>query len=114
MTTEHLHVPTLTDAHAGIYWHRELPAVDAELKGEHVLEATSGHVQSSLALRDELWDRCYDELMQNTRVRLQQEIARLGAHYAHVLDESIDGRHDTSGDKGLHGRFTDVLYRCSP
>jgi hypothetical protein len=50
--------------------------------------------------------------MQNTRGRLQQEISRLGGDYAHVLDESIDSRHDdASGDKWLHRRFTYVLYR---
>jgi hypothetical protein len=53
--------------------------------------------------------------MQNTRVRLQQEITRLGGHYAHVLDESIDSKHDdATGDKWLHGRFTYMLYRRSP
>jgi hypothetical protein len=105
-------MPTIADERAGIYWHRELPPIDAELMGEHVLEATSGRVQGSLAHRDELWDRCYADLMQNTRDRLQQEIARLGGHYAHVLDESIDTKHDdASGDKWLHGRFTYVLYR---
>jgi hypothetical protein len=57
----------------------------------------------------------YSELMQNTRVRLQQEITRLGGHYAHVLDESIDTKHDdATGDKWLHGRFMYMLYRRSP
>jgi hypothetical protein len=37
-----------------VYWHRELPPVDAEIMGEHVLEAVSERVQGSLALRDEL------------------------------------------------------------
>jgi hypothetical protein len=115
MTAEGIHVSTVTDERGCVYWHRELPPVDAELMGEHVLEATSGRVQGSLAHRDELWDRCYGELMQNTRVRLQQEITRLGGHYAHVLDESIDGkRDDATGDKWLHGRFTYMLYRRSP
>jgi hypothetical protein len=80
--------------------------------GEHVLEATSGRVASTLAHRDELWDRCYEELMLNTGARLEQEIARLGGNYAHVLDESVDSRHDdVTGENWLHGSFTYMLYR---
>lgn len=107
------HVPTISDLdRESVYWHRDLPPLDAEIVGEHVLEATSGRVQGSLAHRDELWDRAYRELMENTHARLKQEISRLGGHYAHVLDESIDSRHDdATGEAWLHGRFTYVLYR---
>jgi hypothetical protein len=80
--------------------------------GEHVLEATSGRVKSSLAHRDELWDQCYRELIWNTEARLAQEVARLGGHYAHVLDESIRSRRDdVAGEAWLQGRFRYVLYR---
>jgi hypothetical protein len=34
----------------------------------------------------------HDNLMAQTRLRLEQEIARLGGHYAHVFDEIIDTR----------------------
>ena len=62
--------------------------------------------------RDELWDRCYQELMANTQARLAQEIARLGGHFAHVHDESIDVRHDDATcEAWLHGRFSYMLYR---
>jgi hypothetical protein len=95
-----------------VYWHRQLPPFDAELLGEHVLEATSARVQGSLAHRDELWDRCYRDLIANSEERFAQEVARLGGHYAHVLDESIHSRHDdVSGEAWLQGRFTYVLYR---
>ena len=95
-----------------VYWHRELPPLDAEIVGEHVLEATSERVQGSLAHRDELWDRCYRDLIENTHARFDQEIRRLGGDYAHVLDESIDSRrNDVTGEAWLHGRFTYVLYR---
>jgi hypothetical protein len=98
-----------------IYWHRELPPVKAEIMGEHVLEATSQRLQGSLAHRDELWDRCYHGLLDNTHERFNQEIRRLGGDYAHVLDESIDSRHDpVTGDAWLHGRFTYMLYRRGP
>ena len=105
-------VPTRPDDGPRVYWHRELPPVHAEIMGEHVLEATSERVQGSLAHRDELWDRCYRELLDNTHERFTQEIRRLGGDYAHVLDESIDSRRDpATGEAWLHGRFTYVLYR---
>ena len=95
-----------------IYWHRELPPLAAEAIGEHTLEATSGRVPGTIAHRDELWDRCQADLMVRTRARLEQEVARLGGHYAHVLDESIETRRDAAtGEAWLHGRFTYMLYR---
>jgi CHAT domain-containing protein len=48
----------------------------------------------------------------HTHHRLEQEITRLGGHYAHVLDEHVDSRRDdASGESWLHGRFIYVLYR---
>jgi hypothetical protein len=39
-------------------------------------------------------------------------VTRLGGHYAHVLDESIDARrNDALGEAWLYGRFTYMLYR---
>ena len=95
-----------------VYWHRELPPLDAEPLGEHVVEATSVRVPGTIAHRDELWDQCEKDLMSQTQTRLADEIARLGGRYAHVLDESIDTRHDDAiGEAWLHGRFTYMLYR---
>jgi hypothetical protein len=95
-----------------VYWHRELPPVAAELIADHAVEATSGRVVGTLSHRDELWQRCYDELMASAHVRLMQEIARLGGHYAHVHDEFIHTRHDdATGEAWLHGRFSYMLYR---
>ena len=95
-----------------VYWHRQLPPFDAEMLGEHVLEATSCRVQGTLAHRDELWDRCYQSLIANTEERFAQEVARLDGHYAHVLDEFIHSRRDdVAGEAWLHGRFTYMLYR---
>ena len=68
-----------------IYWHRELPPFDAEAMEEHVVEAASGRVPGTLAHRDELWSQCYEDLMAQVRIRLEQEVARLGGSYAHVL-----------------------------
>lgn len=95
-----------------IYWHRELPPFDAEAMGEHVVEAASGRVPGTLAHRDELWSQCYNDLMTQVRMRLEQEIVRLGGSYAHVLNESVDSKHDDiSGEAWLHGRFSYMLYR---
>ena len=99
---------------ATIYWHRQLPPIDAEVMGEHVLEASSARVPGSVAHRDELWDRCYADLMERSRARLKQEIDRLGGDCAHVLNESIDARRDdATGEAWLHGCFTYMLYRRS-
>jgi hypothetical protein len=101
-----------TDSSKIIYWHRELPPLDAEPAGEHTVEATSKRIMGDLAHRNELWDRCYSDLMDHARDRLQQEVARLGGHYAHVLEESIDSRHDNAtGESWLHGRFSYLLLR---
>ena len=95
-----------------VFWHRELPPLDAELMGEHSMESTSSRVAGMFTHRDELWNRCYEELMANTHARLAQEIARLGGHYAHVHDESIDiGHDDATGEAWLRGRFSYMLFR---
>ena len=94
-----------------IYWHRELPPLDAEPIGEHTIEATSGRVPGTIAHRDELWTRCEDELMAQTRQRLTEEIARLGGRYVHVRQEAIDTHHDdATGEAWLHGRLGYTLY----
>ena len=95
-----------------VYWRQEWPSLDAEMIGEHTIEAVSDRVPGTLAHRDELWDRCYDDLMLQASARLEQEVVRLGGHYAHVRDESIASRHDdATGETWLHGRFTYTLYR---
>jgi hypothetical protein len=95
-----------------VYWHRELPPLDAEAMGEHTVEATSVRVPDTIAHRDELKDQCYADLMVQARARLEQEVTRLGGHYARVLDEAVDPRHDgATGQAWLHGRFTYRLYR---
>ena len=95
-----------------VYWHRQLPPVTAEVIDDHVVEATSGRVPGTLSHRDELWDRCYQELMATAQARIEQDLARLGGDFAHVHDESIDSKHDdATGEAWLHGRFSYVLYR---
>jgi hypothetical protein len=66
----------------------------------------------SLARRDELRERCYQDLMNRARIRLEQEVLRLGGNYAHVLDESVESSYDdATGESWLHGSFTYMLYR---
>ena len=107
-----IHIRTGDKGDKIVYWHRQLPPLDAELMGEHTIEAISGRVAGTISHRDELWDRCYEELMTNTGARLAQEIGRLGGDYAHVNGESIDTHHDdAAGEAWLHGRFSYMLYR---
>jgi len=95
-----------------VYWHRELPPIEAELMAEHTIEANSSRVPGTIAHRDELWDLCYRELMADAEKRLGQEVVRLGGHFAHVHDEAIDPKHDdAAGEAWLHGRFGYLLYR---
>jgi hypothetical protein len=107
-----VHSRESSSASKTVFWHRDLPPLDAEPLAEHVVEADSLRVQGTLEHRNELWDRCYADLMERLTSRLLQEIARLGGHYAHVLDETVDSRHDdASVDVWLHGRVTYMLMR---
>ena len=94
-----------------VYWHRELPPFEAEVIGEHTLEANSDRVPDTIAHRDELWNQCRDSLLARTNQRLDDEITRLGGRYAHVLNESVDTKHDpVTGEAWLHGQVTNMLY----
>jgi hypothetical protein len=95
-----------------VFWHRDLPPLEAEPDGEHTLEASSLRVLGTLAHRDELWTRCEHDLMAQTDARLRAELTRLGGRYAHVRSEVIDPHHDEAkGEAWLTGRFTYTLYR---
>ena len=96
-----------------VYWHRQLPPLDAEVVDEHTLEADSAHVQGQFTHRDDrLWDSCASDLMRNAWLRLDQEIHRLGGRCAHVVDEHIEPKFDeVHGEAWLHGRYTYMLYR---
>lgn len=95
-----------------VYWHRDLPPLDAESMSEHTLEADSRRVPKTVAHRDDLWRDCYQQLMANAEGRLIQEVHRLGGRFAHVHDEVIEPKHnDAAGEAWLHGRFTYMLYR---
>jgi hypothetical protein len=95
-----------------VYWHRELPPLDAEIVAEHTVEAASARVPGTIAHRSDLWNTCYDDLMVRTRVRVEQEVARLRGDYARVFAEAIDTcRDDAKGESWLRGRFSYVLYR---
>jgi hypothetical protein len=98
-----------------VYWHRELPPLTADVVGEHTLEAESRRVPLAFSRCDEEWGRCYGDLMICARRRLEQEVVRLGGHYAHVRREIVHPRHDeAAGEAWLYGRFDYVLYREPP
>ena len=97
-----------------IYWHRDLPPSNAQPIGDHVVEAVSGRVSGTLEHRNELWNRCYRDLMAQASRRLEQEIVRLGGDCAHVLAEHIEPRRDErSGETWMYGRFEFELYRLA-
>jgi hypothetical protein len=94
-----------------VYWHRELPPLQAVPLGEHTIEADSAHVAGRIVNPD-AWQRCATDLARGLEVRLSQEGVRLGGRCAHVLDEHIDVKHDVARDEAwLHGRYTYMLYR---
>jgi hypothetical protein len=94
-----------------VFWHRELPPLDAAVMAEHTVEANSNRVAGTIAHRSELWDSCYRELMASAEARIVTEIARLGGRYAHVRSESIGVKHDdAAGEAWLHGTFNYVTY----
>ena len=95
-----------------VFWHGELPPLDAEPVSEHTIEATSARVPHTLEYQDELWHVSYDDLMAQAGKRLEQEIARLGGDYAHVLDEHVESKYSgASSESWLAGRFRYMLYR---
>jgi hypothetical protein len=98
-----------------VFWHRELPPPDAEPIGDHTIEATSARVPGTIRGRDALWDRCYRDLMDRVRERIEQEVARLGGSCAHVLSETVEPRHDdAAGEAWMYGRFHYELYSEHP
>ena len=95
-----------------VYWHCDLPPLDAELLAEHTVEANSSRIPGTIAHHDDMWDRCYRELMTTAERRVAQEVARLGGDFAHIHDEELDPKHDeAAGEAWLHGRFRYMLYR---
>jgi hypothetical protein len=108
----HVNATVTERARRIVYWHRELPPLEAEPLTEHTVEAVSSRVSGKIAHRDELWHRCHAELMTAAESRLAQEVARLGGDFAHVHDEAIEPRHDDATGQGwLRGRFGYMLYR---
>lgn len=103
---------TVTDQSKIIFWHRDLPPLEAEVVGDHTIEADSTRITGRLARHDDLWRQCERDLMEHTEARLREEIARLGGRYAHVREEHIDShRSDATDQAWLHGRFGYTLYR---
>jgi hypothetical protein len=95
-----------------VFWHRDLPPVDAEPLGEHIVEANSQHVPDTLAHRDELWEECQAVLAADAARRIDQEVRRLGGRFAHVLEERINIKRDNvQNDAWMHGCYTYMLYR---
>jgi hypothetical protein len=103
---------SLTAANSSVYWHRELPPLDARPLGEYAIEADSVHVPDTISGREALWTRCENDLMTEACRRLVSEVERLRGRCAHVVGESIEARHNgATGEAWLRGHFRYVLYR---
>ena len=50
-----------------IYWRRDLPPLEAEQIGDHVVEADSRHVKEDLSERGTLWDQRHDDVIGASR-----------------------------------------------
>jgi hypothetical protein len=95
-----------------VYFHHELPPLQAEVIGVYSVEATSSRRPAIFGTDDHLWTERYGDLIAHARERLVQEVRRLGGDCARVFEESIDTRRDDpTGEIWLHGRFDYVLYR---
>ncbi len=102
----------MADTSPELFWHRKLPPINAELMGEHTVEAVSTRVSGRLAQGDRMWGTCYDSLIKATEERVHQELLRLGGDYAHIVRESIDIKHDMHTYEGwLHGQFDYEMYK---
>ncbi len=105
----------MATGHPVVFWHRDLPPLEAEVMDEHVIEAVSDRVAGMIERHGEGWEACHASLMARVSARLEQEIARLGGDYAHVIDEHVESRRDDlTTESWLHGRFSYVLYRRGP
>jgi hypothetical protein len=105
----------MSTTHSVVYWHRDLPPLEAEVMDEHVVEAVSDRVPGMIERHGDGWEACHASLMAHVATRLEQEVARLGGDYAHVIDEHVDSRRDDlTTESWLHGRFSYVLYRRGP
>jgi len=105
----------MATGHPVVFWHRDLPPLEAEVMDEHVIEAVSDRVAGMIERHGEGWEACHASLMARVSARLEQEIARLGGDYAHVVDEHVESRRDDlTTESWLHGRFSYVLYRRGP
>ena len=46
-----------------VFWHRDVPPLDAVVMAEHTVEANSDRGPGTLAHRDNLWDVCSHRLL---------------------------------------------------
>ena len=95
-------------------WRREVSPFGAEPLGDFTVEASSPRVRGAFVHHDKTWERCYRELMDRARVKLEQEVVRRRGYFAQVVAEHIEPRYDDStGEAWMYGRFDYELYRFS-
>lgn len=89
-----------------IFWHRDLPPEGARPLGSHELEANSPPTTWRYGDRDALWAEHQPLLDAAVRQRLTQELDRLGADFAHVVEEHVEAHIEVNaGTFELRGRY---------
>jgi hypothetical protein len=97
-----------------VYFHRAWPPVDARPVGEGFVEARTTPVRSSHDERTAHWAAAQTELDALSRSRIEQELDRLGADFAHVFEEHVEDHVDPGADTfQLRGRYRFVTYRAT-
>ena len=54
--------PGVNEPQKIVYWHRELPPLDADIMAEHSVEASSGRVSGTIAHLDEHVDSKHNDV----------------------------------------------------
>jgi len=104
--------PDMTDRQTRIYWHRDLPPLDADAVAEHTVDAVSDKADYHFDRRDELWHDCAPSLRAHLVERLEAELDRLGGAYAHVLEEDVTPHVDhANAQYWLIGKARYTIYK---
>ncbi len=95
-----------------LFWHRDLPPVGATPLPVELLEAHSTPVPFHWAGRETHWVEARPDYDRIVRERLLQELDRLGADFAHIVDEHIEEHVDaTTQTFTLRGNVRYIPYR---
>lgn len=94
-----------------VFFHRAWPPIGARPLGEGFVEARSTPRRATHDERTAHWAAAQAELDDLARLRIEQELDRVGATYGHVFDEHVEDHVDSAADTfQLRGRYRFVTY----